>query len=159
MSVAGAPTFAAAAEALKLWPPDWIVLAVNLAVLLALIYPTQRLLLAPLIRILEEREIRTAGASAEAGSLQDAAFRTQDELESRMKSARAEAQARRNSIMAQAAAEERAALEAARSEGSRNLETVRSSIATELDEARRSLEAEAQMLAREAAAKILGRPL
>ena len=159
ISVLGAAAPAFAAGGLKLWPPDWAIVGVNVAVFAALIYPMQRLLLAPLVRILQEREARMGGASEEAESLQEEARRRKDELDTQAQNARLEAQSRRNAVMAEAAAEERALLEAARSEGSRNLDALRGSIAGELEEARRGLEADARMLAREAAAKILGRVL
>ena len=152
------PARAAAGADLEL-VPDGELLLVHLAVLLALIYPIQRLLLNPLVRVLEERERRTEGATAEAVELEAQAVGMQGELEERLHRARANAQARRNSLMADAAREEGRLLEQARHEGSRMLEAVRDAVADELGTARRTLEADARALAREAAAKLLGRAL
>ncbi|MFQ5514355.1 MAG: hypothetical protein ACE5FG_07930 [Myxococcota bacterium] len=158
LGLVATPAAARAAGGLTLIP-DPVLLVVHLTVLAVLIYPTRRLLLDPLARILAERERRTVGARTEAEGLTAKAQVVQQDLQARLQAARADAQARRGSIMAKAAREERRLLEEAREDGGRELESVRVSIALELESARRSLRAEARELAREAAARILGRPL
>ena len=107
------PGLANAADALNL-VPDFALLGIHLLVLLALIYPTQRLLLAPLVRILEERERRTLGATSDSEELLGRATELDGTLHERVQRARSGAQARRGEIAAQAEAEERELLAAAR---------------------------------------------
>ncbi len=152
------PAAAPAASGLNLIP-DLTLLAANLVVFGLLIYPTQRWLLAPLVRILVERERRTAGALERAESTHTEAVQVREELERELASARTEAQARRSAILSQAEAEERRILDEARTDASRALEAVRSSVEGELAEARRTLQSDARSLSREAAARILGRAL
>jgi F0F1-type ATP synthase membrane subunit b/b' len=122
-----------------------------------LIYPVNRLLVQPLLRVLDERESRTSGALAQSQKLADEARTARTELEAGLNEARARAQARRAAILGDGETQERALLDAAREEASRALEGVRSSVQSELAAARTSLQTEARALAREAATRILGR--
>ena len=153
------PAAALAAGDLKLWPPNWTLLAANLVVFGLLIYPIQRWLLAPLVRVLAEREQRTAGALERAQSTHAEAVRMREDLERELATARADAQAHRAVILGEAEAEERRILDEARTDASRALEAVRSSIEGELADARRTLQSDARDLSREAAVRILGRAL
>ncbi|TDI94736.1 MAG: hypothetical protein E2O73_16360 [Deltaproteobacteria bacterium] len=139
--------------------PNLTLLVANLTVLGLLIYPTQRWLLAPLVRVLVEREQRTAGALERAESTHAEAVRMREELERELLRARTEAQAHRSVILGEAEVEERRILEEARTDSARALEAVRSSVEGELAEARRTLQSDAQELSRAAAARILGRAL
>ena len=158
LSVLGVPGAALAAGGLNLQPGLGLLIA-NLVVLGLLIYPTQRLLLAPLVRIFEQREQRTTGAMARAEEVRVEAAAVHAELDKRLVQARADAQARRSAILSEAEGEEQEILELARAEVARTLEALRSSIAEEAADARRKLHADARALSREAASKILGRSL
>ncbi len=139
--------------------PNLTLLVANLTVLGLLIYPTQRWLLAPLVRVLVAREQRTAGALERAESTHAEAVGVREELERELMRARAEAQAQRSLILGEAEAEERRMLGEARTDSARALEAVRSSVEGELADARRTLQSDAQELSRAAAARILGRAL
>jgi len=148
----------AASDGLNLIP-DLTLLAANLVVFLLLIVPTQRWLLAPLVRILVERERRTMGATQRAEATATEAVQIRGELERELVRARADAQAQRSLSLGEAEVEERRILEEARIDASRALEAVRSAVEGELTQARRTLQSDAQDLSREAAARILGRAL
>jgi F-type H+-transporting ATPase subunit b len=153
----GVPVAAQASE-LNLIPDAGIV-ATNVALFLLLIYPVNRILVQPLLRVLDDRAARTSGALAQSQKLGDDARTASLELEARLAEARARAQSRRGAILAEGELEERALLDAAREESSGIVETVRQSVQSELVEARRSLQTDARVLAREVATRILGRAL
>jgi len=139
--------------------PDAAVVATNVALFLLLIYPVNRILVQPLLRVLDEREARTAGALAQSRQLGEAARATRVDLEARLSEARARAQARRSAVLGEGELEERAVLEAAREAASAVVDSVRQSVETQLAEARKDLQTDARSLAREAATRILGRAL
>ncbi len=152
------PTVARAAGGLNL-DPNWALVAVNVAIFLLLVIPTNRLLLIPLVRILEERERRTQGARAEAEAGVAQASRARADLEGQLRAARERAQVRRAALAATAQDDERRVLESARKDARAELDRVRDGVAAELEAARATLRSDAHALAREAAAKLLGRPL
>lgn len=151
------PIAAQAAE-LNLIPAAEVV-ATNVALFLLLIYPVNRLLVQPLLRVLDERAARTSGALAQSRQLGDDARAARADLEASQNEARARAQARRSAILGEGEVEERGLLEAARDEAAQSIESVRRSIEGELVEARSALQTDARALAREAATRILGRAL
>ncbi len=118
-----------------------------------------RLLLAPLVRILSEREARTSGDQERAAELRSQAAQAADRLDARLRDARIEAQRTRATLLAESEAEERKVLDLSRAEAARASAEVRSSVASELEAARAGLRGQAQGLARDAAAQILGRAL
>jgi F-type H+-transporting ATPase subunit b len=159
LSLLGFPALAlAGGDGLNLIP-NLTLLVANLVVFGLLIYPTQRWLLAPLVRVLAEREQRTAGALERAQSTHAEAVQMREDLERELATARADAQAHRAVILGEAEAEERRILDEARTDASRALEAVRSSVEGELADARRTLQSDARDLSREAAVRILGRAL
>ncbi|MFI5314273.1 MAG: ATP synthase F0 subunit B [Myxococcota bacterium] len=156
-AAAAIPTAASAADLNLI--PHWPYVATNVVVFGLLIYPVNRLLIAPLLRLAEERERRTAGALDEASRLDGEASAFGSQLEARLVEARKRAQARRAAIMADAESQERALLEAASADAARSFDSVRASIADDLASARLTLETDARSLADEAAARLLGRPV
>ena len=157
LTALGIPT-AAHAAGLNLIP-DVVAVATNVVLFLLLIYPVNKLLVGPLLRVLDERAERTSGALAKAEALTGEARATRADLEERLRQARARAQARRNAILADGEVDERAVLEAARTEAVGNIETMRHSVHAELISARAGLETETRALAREVATRVLGRAL
>ncbi len=139
--------------------PEWNLVGLNLLLFVILIYPVNRLLVQPLLRVLDERERRTSGAESEVEVLRAEARGARTTLEAGLVEARARAQARRAAILSEGESEERALLDAARSDAVQNVESVRSAVQSELDAARAALEADTRALAREAAGRILGRSL
>jgi F-type H+-transporting ATPase subunit b len=157
VAAAAMPSVASAADLNLI--PHWPVVAANVVVFGLLIYPVNRLLIAPLLRLVDEREHRTSGALAEAGELDGEANELGAQIEAGLLEARARAQARRAAIMADAEGQERAILDAASAEATRSIEVVRTSIASDSSAARATLQADSRSLAQEAAARLLGRPL
>lgn len=139
--------------------PDALTVATNIALFLLLIYPVNRLLVRPLLRVLDERESRTSGALAQSQQLGEEARAARGALEAELAQGRASAQTRRNSILAAGEAREREVLDAAREEASAIVESVHQSVQSELAEVRSGLQADARALAREVATRVLGRAL
>jgi F-type H+-transporting ATPase subunit b len=158
LAALGTPGAARAAEGLNLIPSVPLLFA-NLTVFALLIYPVHRLLIGPLVRVLDERERRTTGALESAAQVGRDSAQQRAELEVRLARGRAEAQERRARILAETKAEEQRRLDAARQEAASELSSLRAVIEGELEQARQSLRADARALADEAAARILGRPL
>lgn len=154
----GIPWVAQAAGALNL-SPNPVILIADVVVFLLLVYPTSRLLLRPIVRIIEDREKRSEGALAGAESLSLEAVELQRELEVRLREAHARAQGRRAEVLAEAEEAQRESLDHARDDAGRIVDSVRRSVADDLSAARTSLADEARTLAREAASRILGRAL
>lgn len=151
------PEVASAAD-FKLFP-HWPSVAANLLIFLLLIYPVNRLLIQPLLHLIEEREARTTGALERATELETATRQTGAQIEARLGEARGRAQARRTAILAEAEAEERALLQSASNDAAQSFEAVRNAVAAELADARTALGADARTLAREAASRLLGRAI
>jgi F-type H+-transporting ATPase subunit b len=152
------PALALASEGLNLSPRPSLVIT-NLVVVLLLIWPVNRLLIAPLVRILQEREARTQGSADETGVLRADIAAERERLEARRNQARREAAERRSTIVARIKADEQRRLEVARSEAAESLAQVRASIAAEAEQARSALRDDARSLAQLAAERILGRAL
>ncbi len=148
----------ARAASLNLFP-DLRITAVNVIVFLALVYPTNRLVLQPLLKVLRERVAAVEGTAARASDIRGEAAAQRGQLDERLAAAQAEAQSRRVEIMAEAETEEKDLTNAARRDGAAIIDEVRVALAEELASARTALEGEARALAQEAAAKILGRAL
>ena len=152
------PGTAAAAAGLNLFP-RFELLALNIFVFTLLIYPVNKLLLQPLVRVLEQREARTLGALERAQATLADATELRGEFEGRLREVRTRAAERRGEVLAAGESEVQQALELARGEAGESLDRVRSGVAAELQAARQTLRADASELAREAASKVLGRTL
>lgn len=156
--VGGTPSVVGAAGGLNLFPDPAHVL-LNLAIFLALVWPTKRFLLDPLLGVLEARGQRTLGALERAEALLREAAETRERFEAELAGVHAEAEARRAEILGEGETQAREVLQAARDAGARSVEAVRETLASELVQARQTLRADASGLANEAAARILGRAL
>ena len=152
------PRIAGAAAALNLNPELWIT-AMNVIIFASLIYPTNRFVLQPVLKVLLARVEAVEGTTRRASELREEAAAQRSDLEERLAQARAEAQARRVGILAETEAEERSLIDAARGAAAAGIAELRETVAGELESARSALEADARGLAEEAAAKILGRAL
>lgn len=148
----------AAAAGLNLNPDLQLVFA-NVVVFALLIWPTNKLLIQPLLRVIRERDARSFGTFQRAEAVAVEAAASKRALETQLAEMRVEAQARRASILGEADANERDLIDKARERGSESVEEVRRTVDMELTEARAALQGDAQQLAEQAAAKILGRPL
>jgi F-type H+-transporting ATPase subunit b len=156
-AITGVPSPASAADLNLL--PRWSFVGLNLVAFGLLIYPVNRLMIAPLLRLIDEREKRTAGAVEEAGRLDAEVGLLGGQLEAQVSEARARAQSRRAAILAEAESQERTLLQAASADATKTIQTVRAAIDADLVAARAALQSDARTLAGEAAARLLGRPL
>ncbi len=139
--------------------PDFRFVVINLVVFLVLIYPINKLLITPVLRVLGERQERSEGAQRRAASLVEETRGLSTDLDGRLREARVAAQARRAEILAEGREQENRVLGSAREEAAQTVEAMRASMVEELATARTTLEDGAAALAREAAARILGRSI
>lgn len=154
-----APGRAAAAEGgIDLVPDPLITLILVLGFAL-LVVPLDRLLFRPLFRVLDERAERIEGARGRASELQAEADAVLSRYEHEVAATREQAARERRERMAKARAEELEATGKARSEAEERLERARAEVGHALEQARGDLRSQAQELAREAAHRILGRPV
>ncbi len=136
-----------------------MIVAVNVLLFLALIYPVNRWLLRPMVDLIHERERRSSGTADEASSTREDVQRLRLEVEQGLRSARERAAGGRSEIAMAGQQQEREVLARAREEAVRTIDAVREGVARELETARSALREEVGALAREAAAKIIGRSL
>jgi len=126
---------------------------------LVMIVPVNRLLLQPLLAVLDEREARIAGARARAEEVARRADETLSGYESRIAGARAEAETERRGTLEQARGQHATRVAEERSAGEASIADARAQVAQALEGARAQLESQAQDLARQTAEKMLGRSL
>jgi len=124
-----------------------------------LIPPVQRLLLAPLLRILDEREARIAGTRERAARVAAEADQVLERYEAAVREARAEAELARRRALAASREEQLRTTAQARAEAEAELGHARQQVDQALATARAGLRARVEPLAREAAARALGRSL
>jgi F-type H+-transporting ATPase subunit b len=159
LAAAGLPAAAHAAGGDLVLVPDPAMLVALIVLFVLLIAPTNRLILKPLLRVLDEREARTAGTRARAARLEEEAREVLDRCERELAKTREEAERQRRGVLERVRGEAQQMTDAARSEAERALEGARGELAGAFDDARRGLRAQSQDLAREAAARVLGRSL
>jgi F-type H+-transporting ATPase subunit b len=139
--------------------PDWRLLLLLIALFAALVPLVNRLLLRPMLRVLDARAERTAGARRRAGRLEEQVREVVARYEGRIRDVRLSAETARREILEEA--RRRAAEEtlAARSDAETEIARARREVAGASDEARSGLRALSEELAREAAARVLGRSI
>ena len=155
--LAARPAFAAGGG-LQIFP-DWTIVGILVVAFALLILPVNRLLLAPILGVLEERERRIEGARAKAAEVESEANRVLTEYEASVRRAREDATAMRRDDLDRARGEEKETVAGARREAESELERVRGEVADALGAARATLRRDAEELARHAAEQILGRSL
>jgi len=135
-------------------------LTLLLLLLFLLLVPVlQRLLFAPLLRVLDEREERIEGTQTRAAAINQEAEGELARHEAAVKAARAEAEGAYKTTLAAAQAHHAESVALARGESAQLVESARREIGTLLGEARKVLQTQTRELAREAAGRILGRSL
>jgi F0F1-type ATP synthase membrane subunit b/b' len=139
--------------------PDPIQLAILVAVFVALVVPVNAVLVRPLVRTLEERAQRIEGARSRAAELAQEADAALGRHRSALEAARAAAERERRGAVEAARAEQSRVTAAARAAAELEIERVRHRIRSALGEARDVLRRDAELLAREVVARILGRPV
>jgi F-type H+-transporting ATPase subunit b len=151
---------ALAAEGNIVLLPDWSGKLPAMVLLLALlIFPLNALLFRPVLRALDAREERIAGTRARAGKLAGEADALLARYEQAIRETREEAERERRASLGEARARAAAAAAEARAATEREIESARRRLAEEAERARGALRPQVAALAREAAARVLGRPL
>jgi F-type H+-transporting ATPase subunit b len=150
---------AAAAEGGLELMPDLQLLGALLILFALLVVPVNAIIFKPIFRALDEREDKISGTRARAERLERDAQAVLERYQSAVREVREEAESARRARLettrgetAQTTAEARAAAEG-------EIERARAELSAALEDARASLRAQSQELAREAAARVLGRAL
>lgn len=131
-----------------------------LMVLFILLIPiVNAVLFKPIFSVLDARDERIDGARRRSANLERDAAAVIERYRSAVAEVRAEAEVERRATLdaARRAHEERVTAERKQAEGL--LDTARGELASSLESARHVLQQDVELLAREAAARILGRPL
>jgi len=128
-----------------------LVLFVGLTVIL------KPVLFDPMLKLFEERERRIDGAKAQARKIDEKSATALGKYEAEMAKARAAANADRDKIRAEAVKREQEILARVRAATARTLEEGKRAAQAEAERARAALGAEATTMARDLAARVLGR--
>jgi F-type H+-transporting ATPase subunit b len=155
--LAASPAWAAAEDGLDIFPDARVLALIGLFLLL--VYPTHKLLLQPLMRVLDEREERILGARAKAERFAREADDVLGRYESVVGEARGRAEAERRKALESARKDQARLMSEARAEAEQELAAARDAVSRELAAAREQLRRDAEELAREAAHRVLGRAL
>ncbi len=148
----------AAGGALEL-VPDPLMVLVLVALFLVLILPVNVLLFKPIFRVLDERDSQLEGTRRRAARLQEEAEAVLNRYEDSVRTVREEAEQQRRTRLEEARTEGASTTGSARSQAESEVERARRAISSSLEAARTTLRAEAEDLARQVAARVLGRSL
>jgi F0F1-type ATP synthase membrane subunit b/b' len=154
---AAAPAFAAEGNLVLI--PSLEMLGALIFLFVLLIFPVHALLFRPIFAVLDGRTEKIAGTRARAEKIAADADEVLARYESSVSEAREEAERERKEQLAAARSESADQSASARAEAEREIEGARAEIAAGLEEARASLRPQVELLAREAAARVLGRAL
>lgn len=124
-----------------------------------MVVPVNRLIIRPLLAVLDEREERIAGARARAAEVGARADEVLSSYEERVAAARAEAETERRATLDEARAAQAERVAGERGEAESHIEQARREVGEALAQARGGLQAQAEELARQAAERMLGRTL
>jgi F-type H+-transporting ATPase subunit b len=140
--------------------PNWTrELPILIALFVMVIPPTNRLILKPLLRVLDDREERTTGTRARAARLEQEAREVLERCEREIVKTREESERLRRSALERVRAEAQQLTDAARAGAETTLDGARGELGQALESARHGLRGQSEELAREAAARVLGRSL
>jgi len=157
LAACAAGDVAASEGGLELFP-DWrFQLPLLVAFFAALVPVVNRVLLRPLIRVLDARAERTDGAHRRAGRLEEQVRELITRYEGSIADTRQSAEAARRELLEQARRRVAEQTGAARADAEQEIGRARREVGSALAQARASLRAQAAELAREAAARVLGR--
>jgi len=140
------------------FPPD-ISFVIQIASFFVLWLGLKRLLFDPVLRVLEEREARTAGARQTAADMQAAAQTLETEHERRMLEIRQRLAAEMDTLRSDTLSEEQRILAETRQQANQQLMHLRDSLRRQADEARTAVASEARDLASRIVTRVVGRPL
>jgi F-type H+-transporting ATPase subunit b len=116
-----------------------------------------RVLFGPYLKLLEERERRTAGAEHDSVDLEHEAARLRARYEEQIAQAQAAGYAAKETIVQQGRLQKERLVSQAREEASKTLERVRQEVASEMQKEGQLAAAEARLIAQEMVSKVLGR--
>jgi F-type H+-transporting ATPase subunit b len=139
--------------------PDWPILFALLVLFFVLIFPVNALIFRPVFRVFDEREERIEGTRRRAKKLAEDADEIVARYENAVREVREQAETDRRKRLEVARGEGGSEVAGARSAAEREIENARASIAVTLEATRTTLRGEAEALAREVAARVLGRAL
>lgn len=139
--------------------PDGPLLLLLLVAFALLIYPMNALLFRPIFRVLDAREEKISGTRRRAEHLAREADATAQRYENAIAKSREESHRERAAGLEEARRAGAGQTTAARKAAETEIERARAEMASALAEARTALRADSQALAREAAARLLGRSL
>jgi F-type H+-transporting ATPase subunit b len=116
-----------------------------------------KVLFRPYLRLLEERERRTAGTRQEAIDLEQEGARLRAQYEEKIAQAQIAGYAAREAILQEARQQRERVLTQAHADAMSTLEAVRREVASEMQKERQLAAAEVRTIAQEMAGKVLGR--
>ena len=140
-------------------PPDTNILVPILVLFVVLWILLRRWWIEPALRVIKERSARSEGAVREAQAVQADAEKLRQQHAAALAETRAEAHREMQDILRSAEAEQKRLITQATEEAQRVLSDVRGRIGEEIAAARRALQADVNSIARDVAAKVLGRPV
>ncbi len=153
----GLPVAAQAAEGGLQLVPDLTQLIILIVFFVLLLFPTNKIVFEPLMEALEEREKRIEGAQKRAKELGGEADRVLGTYEEAIGEARKAADSVRSDAMDEARKEQARVTNEARASAEEEVKRARDGVAASLEQARTELRTQAEDLARQAAAQVLGR--
>lgn len=143
---------------LELFPDPALLLALLLLFAL-LIAPVNALIFRPIFRVLDARDEKISGTRRRAEKIAADSETLLTRYEESVRGVREEAERERKQAVAEARGENAAETARARAQAEAEIQRARGEIGEALVGARSTLRAAAEQLAREAAARVLGRPL
>lgn len=132
-------------------------LLVQIALFVVLLLVLKPVLFEPMLKLFEEREKRTEGTKAKARKEDKKSVEALKTYETALSKARSEGGALRDALRADGQKKEAQILAEARAHATKTLDDGRRALAAEVSEARSRLSLDSQGLARELAARVLGR--
>ena len=157
--VAAWPRAAVAAEDGFTIFPDPLWLVALIALFLVLVWPLDRLLFRPMLRVLDERRMRIQGARERAALVSKDAEEVFGRYQRAVDQARAQAEQTRRETLDGARRDQSQVTQEAREEAEEQMARARREVAEALEEARARMREQAEDLAREAASRLLGRSI
>ena len=139
--------------------PQLPLLTALLLLFLLMVAPVNALLFRPLLRMLDERADRIAGTRSRAERLDEQSVVLRGRYESALREARDGAERSRQERIEAARSQLQERTGEARAAAEQRIDSARTELVANLEDARGQLAEQARELAREAAARVLGRPL
>jgi F-type H+-transporting ATPase subunit b len=152
-----APGVALAAEDNLVLIPSLPMLSALLLLFVAMIFPVNALLFRPLLAVLDARSEKIDGTRQRAEKIGADAEEILARYEASVREVREEAERERKQSLSEARSTSLAESASARTAAEREIDRAREQIARDVADARQQLRAQAELLAREAAARVLGR--